>query len=199
MSSLTREVELKARVDDVDATRRNIESAGAMLVFEGQLRDRVYDTTRRSLAEQGLVLRIRSYSNEMGVRAHLDWKGPTSREDGFKVRAELTTGVSEPDALAEMLGKLGYEVVGAIDRDIAQYELRCSDAESVVMVRFERYPRMDTLVEVEGTPAGIEEAIQSLHIDRDSFNADRLSDFVRAYEARTGHKAAICQAELAKL
>jgi len=44
MSEPTREVELKARVEDVGAARRNIENAGGLLVFDGSLHDRIYDT-----------------------------------------------------------------------------------------------------------------------------------------------------------
>jgi len=55
---------------------------------------------------------------------------------------------------------------------------------------------MDVLVEVEGHPAGIERAISGLRIPRAMFSADRLTNFVRAYEARTGQKAAICDRDL---
>ena len=64
--------------------------------------------------------------------------------------------VSDPDALAEMLAQLGYEVSIAIDREIVQYDL------AGAMIRFEHYPRMDDLVEVEGAPEQIERAIAVL-------------------------------------
>ncbi len=195
MSAPTREVELKARVDDVNAARLSLEAAGAVLVFDGRLQDRVYDTVARTLFAQDMVLRLRCYKNEMGETAHLDWKGPTSRENGFKIRPELTAGVSDPDVLAAMLDRLGYVVVTSIDRDIVQYELS-SDEHETVVIRFEMYPRMDTLVEVEGAPSRIEDAIRVLKIPRASFSADRLTDFVRAFEARTGRRAAICDSQL---
>ncbi|MEO7042576.1 MAG: hypothetical protein ABI035_09975, partial [Gemmatimonadaceae bacterium] len=69
-------------------------------------------------------------------------------------------------------------------------------AGGTVVIRFERYPRMDDLVEVEGSPEGIEYAIRILEIPRDRFVGDRLTDFVTAYEARTGNRAAVCEAEL---
>jgi predicted adenylyl cyclase CyaB len=186
----SREVELKAVVEDLRGARQAIERAGATLVFAGRLEDRRYDTAQRTLVARDLVLRLRTYRNADGVRAHLDWKGPTGRVDGFKVREELTTGISDPDALALMLEHLGFAIVREIDREIAQYEL------SGTMIRFERYPRMDTLVEVEGTPEGIEATIGALGIPRDAFTADRLADFVLAYESRTGVRAAICDREL---
>lgn len=199
MSEPTREVEIKARVDDVDGARRNIENAGAVIVFEGSLRDRVYDTPARTLAAQGLVLRIRTYRSHRGaVHAHLDWKGPTTKENGFKVREELTTGITDPDALASMLSRIGFEVVGEIDREIAQYEMAGTDASgrSVAVIRFERYPRMDALVEVEGRESQIERAVAGLKIPRDRFSADRLADFVQSFEKRTGQSAAICDSAL---
>ena len=186
----TREVELKAVVEDMRAARRAIEAKGARLVFSGRLEDRRYDTHDRALVAKDLVLRLRTYRTDKSVSAHIDWKGPTQFEGGFKVREELTSGITDPDALAAMLDRLGYKVVREIDRDIAQYGL------ADTMIRFERYPRMDTLVEVEGSPEGIESAIEALGIDRASFTTDRLIDFVRAYESRTGVRAALCNREL---
>ena len=78
-----------------------------------------------------------------------------------------------------------------IDRDVSQYTL--DDA----TVRFERYPRMDVLVEVEGAPAAIERAIERLELPRSEFSAARLPEFVARYEARTGARAALCDRELA--
>lgn len=186
----TREVELKAVVEDMRAARHAIEAKGARLTFSGRLEDRRYDTRDRALVAKDLVLRLRTYRTEKSVHAHLDWKGPTQFEEGFKVREELTTGITDPDALAAILEHLGYAVVREIDRDIAQYGL------GDTMIRFERYPRMDTLVEVEGSPDGIAAAIAALGIPRDAFTTDRLADFVRAYETRTGVRAALCNREL---
>ncbi len=196
MSDPTREVELKARVDDVDSARQHLEAAGALLVFEGRLSDRIYDTAAGTLQAKDIVLRLRTYRDDAGASAHLDWKGPTLREGGFKVRTELTTGVTEPAALAGILEALGYQVIRSIDRQIAQYELTGTGAGGTAVVRFERYPRMDDLVEIEGSPESIGRAIEVVAIPRDRFSADRLTDFVAAYETRTGQRAAVCEAEL---
>jgi hypothetical protein len=63
-------------------------------------------------------------------------------------------------------------------------------------VRFEHYPRLDDLVEVEGTPEQIERAIVALGLPREGFTDERLPDFVRRFEARTGQRAALCESEL---
>ena len=184
------EVELKSVVDDIVRRRALVERAGGALVFEGRLEDWRYDTTSRSLAAQDHMLRVRVYRTSDGTKAELDWKGPTRLEDGYKLREELGSEVSDANALVAMLERLGYEVTVAIERDIAQYTLFGAT------VRFERYPRLDDLVEVEGEPAQIERAIAALALPREGFTAERLPDFVRRYEARTGQRAALSHAEL---
>lgn len=185
-----REVELKSVVGDLDACRERLRLAGASLIFEGRLEDRRYDSADRRLASSDFVLRTRAYRTPEGVKAELGWKGPTMYEEGYKVREELGTPVGDPDALAAILGHSGFIVTRAIDREIAQYELHGT------VVRFERYPRMDTLVEVEGTPDGIEQAIVVLGLPREGFTSDRLPAFVRRFRERTGEEAALCDSEL---
>lgn len=186
-----REVELKAVVDDWSARRHRLEEAGARLTFEGRLEDRRFDTPSRELAARDEVLRLRVYRNETREAAELGWKGPTSTSGGYKVREELQAAAGDARAMERILGALGYVITRAIDREIAQYEI------DGTVVRFERYPRMDDLVEVEGTPEGIEQAIATLGIPRSAFTAERLPAFVRRYQARTGATAALCDAELA--
>jgi predicted adenylyl cyclase CyaB len=185
-----REVEVKAVVDDWDARRDRVVEAGAQLSFAGRLEDRRYDTASHDLASRGEVLRVRVYRGDGYERAEVGWKGPTSQESGYKVREEL--GASTPDAaaMALILRRLGFVVCQAIDREIVQYDMNGTT------IRFERYPRMDDLVEVEGTPAGIERAVAVLGIPRSEFTAERLPKFVRRFEERTGHRAAICDADL---
>ena len=188
------EVELKSVVDDLGARRRRVEAAGAVLRFAGRLEDRRYDTVDRSLRLRDHVLRMRMrrVPGEGLVRATIDWKGPTGEKDGYKVREELTVVVESPEMLAGMLGRLGYGITESIDRDIWEYEL------DGATIRFERYPRMDALVEVEGIPAAIERAVAATGLPRDGFSADRLSDFVRRFEERTKQRAALSDAVLAR-
>lgn len=185
------EVELKSVVDDLARRRAAIELAGATLVFDGRLEDRRYDSPDRALTARDHVLRVRVYRDAAGTRAQLDFKGPTQRDDGYKVREELESHVSDADALVAILDRLGYVVTIAIDRDIVQYEL------GGAMIRFERYPRMDDLVEVEGARDAIEQAIAALGMPRAGFLTDRLPDFARRFEERTGARAAVSRAALA--
>jgi predicted adenylyl cyclase CyaB len=185
-----REVELKAVVDDLAARRRQIEKAGARLTFEGKLRDQRYDTESRELARKDEVLRVRRYQTKKGSETFLDWKGPTEIRDVYKVREEISTKVDDPAGLASILDRLGYTLTREIDRDIAQYKLgECT-------IRFETYPRMDTLVEVEGDPAQIETAIEALGMARGTYTSERLAQFVERFEQRTGVQGAISEREV---
>jgi len=187
---VSREVELKGIATDPAAVLAALRADGAVVMFEGRLHDLRYDTVDRALAARDCVLRLRVYENADGTSAGLDWKGPTGYEDGYKVRQELTTGVTDASALKRMFEALGYVVTREIDRRIVQF--RCRGA----VVRLEHYPRMDVLVEVEGDPAAIEAAISVTGIPRPAFTTGRLPDFARAFELRTGERAAVCDDEL---
>src|SRR5206468_1660958 len=91
------------------------------------------------------------------MSASIDWKGPSLLTGTYKQREEIVTDISsDPSSLAQILERLGFVVTMQIDRAIWQYELHGAT------VRFERYPRMDDLVEVEGDPTTIERAIPVL-------------------------------------
>jgi predicted adenylyl cyclase CyaB len=184
------EVELKSVVDDFDGRQARVRAAGARRVFAGRLEDRRYDTPEHALNERDHVLRLRRQWGSGRSGAWLDWKGPTQYETGYKVREEISMPVPDPEVVALLLERLGYVVTREIDRDVVIYSLHGAT------VRFERYPKMDDLVEVEGSPDAIERAIAGLGIDRDSFTADRLFAFARRFEERTQTRAALCEREL---
>jgi predicted adenylyl cyclase CyaB len=186
-----REVELKAVVTDAEGKGKLLLAAGAKLMFEGALRDRRYDTPERALSAKDEVMRIRTYQSSASKRVLLDWKGPVDTTTGYKVREELSTEVTGADELEGVLGRLGYVVVKEIDRRITQYELRSAT------IRFEEYPRMDVLVEVEGVPGEIEEAIAALQMSRGEFTNESLGAFVTRFEQRTGVQAATSERDLA--
>ncbi len=155
-----REVELKSVVDDLPARREQVERAGGNLLVEGKLIDHRYDSANGDLIRRDHVLRLRVYVTPGKREGHLDWKGETGFEDGYKVRDEISTEIGDPDALATMLANLGLRVIREIEREIFQYSL------AGAVVRFERYPKMDDLVEVEGSPEAIERAISMIGLPR---------------------------------
>ncbi len=186
-----REVELKSVVPDVATTRQKVESAGGLLTYEGRLIDLRYGDKSGALVQTDQVIRLRIYAREGASEGFLDWKGPTRYDDGYKVREEVSTRVGDPVALARILANIGLMVVREIERVIAQYTL------AGAIVRFEEYPRMDHLVEIEGQPDSIERAIELTGLPCQGFTTERLPEFVARFEARTGQKGALSARELA--
>jgi adenylate cyclase class IV len=163
----TDELELKACVDDPAALEAALLRAGAELVFRGEMHDRRFDHGG-ALEARDEVLRLRTYRGTT-YYGKLAWKGPVSVRGGYKRREEHEARLEAPDAALAILERLGYEVV----------------------MRIDRYPAMDVLVEVEGEPAAIERAIPATGIPRDRFLPESLRFFMAAYERRTGRAAVI--------
>ena len=184
------ETELKAVVDDLAACRARVERAGGGLELEGHLQDCRYEDEAGRIRKHDHVLRIRIFRGGGREDASLEWKGPTRTVNGLKAREEIGTSIDDPAALTEILEKLGYELTRTIDREIAQYTLHGAT------VRFERYPRMDDLVEVEGSAEAIERAIEVLALPRESFTTDSLFAFMDRYQQRTGKRPIVCAADL---
>ena len=184
------EVELKAVCDDLSVRRKQVERAGAKLTYEGRLVDRRYDIESRELADRDEVLRVRRYESRGSEKTYLDWKGRTETQGPYKIREEISTLVDDFAAIEQILDKVGFIVTMEVDREIAQYQL------GAATIRFETYPRMDVLVEVEGEPDAIERAIEALGMLRGEFTSERLPSFVSRFEKRTGVRAAICDREL---
>jgi adenylate cyclase class IV len=178
------ELELKAVIPDPEALRARLVAAGAVERFRGRMSDRRYDRAGE-LTARAEVLRVRSYHHADGHSdAVLCWKGPTLRSShGYKRREEIEIEVAASPH--ELLTALGYEMIHAIDREVEVFDLHGAT------VRLERYPAMDPLLEVEGTPDTIERAVRATGIDRAAFTAESLADFVRRFEERTGRCAVL--------
>jgi len=183
------ELELKAVIPDPAALRTRLLAAGAVLRFSGLMSDRRYDRPGGELGLRDQVLRVRTFHPPEGhATAILGWKGPVERSaEGYKRRAEIELPVTggERGAPHALLAALGYEVVHAIDREVEVYDLQGAT------LRIERYPRMDPLLEIEGSAAAIERAVGATGIPRAEFTADSLTEFVRRYELRSGQPATL--------
>ncbi len=189
--SLATELELKAVVPDPAALRQRLLAAGAVVTFRGMLRDRRLDRGGE-LERADQVLRLRWWiPGEGPERAEFGWKGPTSvSAEGYKRREEIEVSAGSGGDALRLFQSLGYEITHAIDRYVEIYRLDGSVA------RLEWYPRMDVLVEIEGTPAGIERLIVVTTLPRESCVPDVLVQFAARYESRTGRPAVLAEAAL---
>lgn len=172
--------------------RDRLLAAGAEPGFAGTMTDVRWDRNGE-LAAHDQVLRLRLFREAGGgERWVLGWKGATGLSvEGYKQRRELEYDLQSDRARPEaLLGALGYTPVFTIERYVEYYHLGTAD------VRLEWYPRMDTLIEVEGDGAGIESAIRASGLPRESFTSDTLSMFSLRYAARTGTPAVLTRDEL---
>lgn len=184
------ELELKAVVADSAALIARIRAAGANEEFVGRMIDRRLDFADTSLTMRDEVVRVRVYRDSSGrTTASVDWKGPVTKENGYKQREEIGAEVADGDAIMAILRRIGLRVTHAIDRDIHQFSLEGAT------VRIEHYPRMDDLVEVEGEIGSIERAIGRLGIPRGEFSSDNLVAFIDRYAARTGQRAVMADSD----
>ena len=183
MSGVNEEIEVKARVPDVPAFEAALKQAGAAVVFSGEMTDHRFDRKGR-LAEKDEMLRLRVYRPQNGAtRGELCWKGPVEPKGEYRHRPEIEFGVADPWNALSLLDRLGYAETMRIERMITVYRL------GGATLRVERYPEMDILVEVEGDPEAIEQAIAATGLPRDEFLPESLPQFVTRYEARTGRRA----------
>lgn len=184
------ELEVKARIPSPAVLRRALSAAGARLEFRGRMIDRRFDRKER-LARRDEVLRLRVYRParlaDGAPHGVLAWKGPARARGAYRHRLELEAHVGDPDAMLEILRRLRFRESLRIDRRIEIWRV------GKAVVRIERYPRMDTLVEIEGAPGAIERAIAATGLPRERFLAESLPHFVRAYEARTGRRARLAE------
>jgi adenylate cyclase class IV len=188
---LATELELKAVVPDPEALRRALLAAGAREAFSGMLRDRRFDR-HGELERLDHILRLRRWIPREGPeRVELGWKGPKSLSpEGYKRSEEIEIATNHGAEALRLLEALGYGIVHAIDRYIEVYRLDDTSA------RLEWYPRMDVLVEIEGTADGIERLIVATGLPRSSCVPDALVEFATRYEARTGRRAVLSEALL---
>ena len=188
------ELELKAVVPDPAKTRERLKAAGAKETYRGMMRDRLFDADGR-LTARGEVLRIRSFEPRGGLaHAVVGWKGPTLRShDGYKLRKEIEYPTPDGANATRFLEALGYRIVRSIDRYVEMFSIAGATA------RLEWYPRMDVLMEIEGTPAAIESAVSQSGLPRSAFLADPLAIFVELYNARESQPAIIAEQELGEV
>jgi adenylate cyclase class IV len=185
------ELEVKARILHVPALQHALRLAGARLEFRGTMIDRRYDRDHR-LEAVDQVLRLRTYRPARGRGwGVLTWKGPVSTRGAYRHRAELETEVPDPAAVARVLEALGFSVTLQIDRRIELWRLGRGRGKQGATMRIERYPEMDTLLEVEGAPQAIERAVRATGLPREQFLAESLPYFQAEYERRTGRPAVL--------
>lgn len=112
------EVEIKYRLSgavDHDRLREMLGSLGAARQKQEHEANVLFDDAVRSLAADGVVLRVRTLDG--GPRARLTFKGPATFDGAVKRREEIETGVDDGAAATALLLALGLEPVVEYEKD----------------------------------------------------------------------------------
>jgi len=155
------ETEVKIKVA-APAARAALQRAGARLVGERAFEDNLlFDDPGGALRAAGGVLRLRRLP-EGGL---LTFKGARRVEGGLKTREEIETGVDDPDALQEVLQRLGLRRVFRYQKYRETWTLF---GQSVLV---DETPVGD-YIEIEGEAEGIHRAAEALGFSRADYVTD---------------------------
>ena len=154
------EVEVKVPVREPGRIKQVILEAGGKLVRERHFESNfLYDYSDRSLSASGCLLRIR----ELPEGALLTFKGKVIPHDKYKARPEAETICQDVAAIRSILHSLGF-------RPFFRYQkYREEHLLSETHVCIDELP-FGFYLEIEGEPDGINETVERLGLDKDSFS-----------------------------
>jgi adenylate cyclase class 2 len=160
------ETELKIPIEDLAAVRARLEARGAHQIHPAQREiNLLLDGPAGEITATGRVLRLR----RIGDRSRLTLKGPATFAGNIKSREELEIEVSDLEALAAILARLGFEPVLRYEKDRETWRT------SGVTVTLDHTPIGD-FVELEGSAGQLEAAAAELGLDVDSAVRGSYSD-----------------------
>ena len=140
---MTEEVEVKARVEDIEGLVRKIEGIGGKLVREVVQEDLYFTHPCRDLKEGDEALRLR----REGKNYMLTFKGRRIGK-GAKIREELEVRVGDFDETATLLKRLGFEKAFIIKKRRKEFVL------NGVTIALDSVEGLGEFVEIEVTTTG---------------------------------------------
>ena len=175
-----REVEIKFRIDDIDALTTGLQSAGFRLITpRTHEMNTLYDQPGNKLWRRGALLRLRQYGPRWTM-TYKDRSGPQS--DRYKSRREIETQVENGDALAQVLEAIGFSPSFRYEK----YRSEWSDSTGHVVI--DETPIGD-FGEIEGQPEWIDATAQRLNIPVKSYIKESYAELFTAWKRRTKSKA----------
>jgi adenylate cyclase class 2 len=139
------EIEAKMTVESFDVVRARLCEVGAAGPVEHLEVNTFFDTEDRSLlaADEGLRLRLDRLVAAGTSRHIITYKGPR-RMGPLKSREEIEVEVSDPDAAASLVERLGYLRTLSFEKRRESWELEgCK-------VELDELPHLGKFVEIEG-------------------------------------------------
>jgi len=181
------ELECKVRVESHEVIRERLRGAGATYVGRVCETNRLFDDRDGSLLAADSGLRVRSIRvlDGQGPSASLTYKGPRQAGD-LKRREETESAVSDAEAVAAILGELGFGERVLFEKRRESWRL------AACQVELDELPALGLFVEVEGpTAAVVKAAIAQLGLADEPLIVESYIGllFARSDESGSGDQA----------
>jgi adenylate cyclase class 2 len=156
------EIEVKVRIGGLPPWRDRLIARGAEALVPRTLeRNLVFDTPRGRLKRAGVLLRLRA----AGGRGILTMKRPARGDAAYKVREEVEADVSDFAAAERILRGIGFRPFFVYEKYREVFRLGRTG------LMLDETP-IGNFIEIEGEPAGIDEAAALLGFSRGDYIRD---------------------------
>jgi adenylate cyclase class 2 len=175
-----REVEIKFRIDDIQALTVSLQAAGfRMITPRAREMNTLYDQPGAKLRRRGALIRLREY----GPRWTLTYKDKSVPQRGrHKSRREIETQIDNGEAMAQILEALGYSPSFRYEK----YRTEWSDSNGHVVI--DQTPIGD-FGEIEGPPQWIDATARRLDISAKSYLNESYAELFATWKRQTKSKA----------
>jgi len=175
-----REVEIKFRIDDIDALTASLEMAGFRLITpRTHEMNTLYDQPGGKLRQREALLRLREY----GPRWTLTYKDRSGRQSGrHKSRREIETQVENGQAMARIIEAVGFSPSFRYEK------FRSEWADSSGHVVIDETP-IGNFGEIEGQAKWIDATAKRLNISVKSYLKESYAELFAAWKRKTRSKA----------
>jgi len=175
-----REVEIKFKIDDIDALTAGLQAADFRLITpRTHEMNTLYDQGRSKLRRRGALLRLRQYGPRWTV-TYKDRSGPQSGR--HKSRREIETQVENGEALAQVFEAIGFNPSFRYEK----YRSEWSDSTGHVVI--DETP-IGNFGEIEGQPEWIDATAHRLNIPVKSYLKESYAELFAAWKRKTRSKA----------
>ena len=175
-----REIEIKFRIDDIDALTAKLKSAGFQLITpRTHEMNTLYDQTGGKLRRRGALLRLREYGPKWTL-TYKDKSGPQSGR--HKSRREIETRVENGSAMEAIVEALGFNPTFRYEKFRSEW----TDDQGHVVI--DETP-IGNFGEIEGLAEWIDATAKRLNIPVKSYLRESYSELFAAWRRKTKSRA----------
>ncbi len=159
------EVEVKLRIRSSKAVRKKLTALGCVETVPRSFEENwTWDFGDQRLRRKGQLLRLRRF----GGQCSLTFKGSPIRSRHFKVREEFETEVGDMRVLAQILEKVGLQIVFRYEKFRTSYFRKTPGTREQITVTIDETP-IGNYLEMEGSQRGISHLARALGYAAEDF------------------------------